>query len=281
MQHNRQRRQFCSICRSPLVATADSSFRRSKLNSVSENRVASLRRIHSGFIANNTPSVNPTRPRGERLLESKFHHQVCHRTQGAHVTHQPITVVLPMYNAECNVQRSVLEVLELAHSVAGDFSVIVVDNGSTDETYETACELSSIYPQVQVLRQPVQQGLKRVMELVGDCCQHDAVVVHDGASPINVDQLRLLIQSTNSSKSTLSERAIPSVPGTSSSGSRRFGSLRKLQEDMEQAHGSISGFRWLQLERPIVPRRCADLTPTTIVTAMANMPVTTFGSPVG
>ena len=59
-----------------------------------------------------------------------------------------------------------LEVLELANMFADEFSIVIVDNGSTDETYETACELARTYPQIKVLRQSVRQGLGRVLEMV-------------------------------------------------------------------------------------------------------------------
>lgn len=180
------------------------------------------------------------------------------------MTH-PITIVLPMTNAESLVQRSVTEVLELAYAFDGEFSIVVVDNGSTDETYETACELAATYPQVTVLRQPVQRALPRVLETVRSFCRCEAVVVHDGMAPVDVEQLRGLLLATEDQQRVAVE--------SSASGSRRFGALRKLQANMESAHGSIAGFRWMKLEKPLLPRR-VEATSTTIVTAMPNMPLT-------
>jgi len=168
---------------------------------------------------------------------------------------QQLTVVLPMYNCERSVRSSVLDVLELAHSIATTMEVVIVDDGSTDETYETACELARAYPQVKVLRQPVRQGLGAAMELVGRRLSVDMVVVHDGAMPVDPSQLKKLLQMDSRSDASSRQSAMRETAVASSMGSRRFASVRALQQSMEQAHRRVTGFRWMQLERPMVPRR--------------------------
>ena len=189
------------------------------------------------------------------------------------MNNQPITIVLPMHDAESQIQRSVHEVLELASSFDCGFSLVIVDNGSTDETYESACELAAVYPQVSVLRHSIQQGLSSVMELVRQTCSCEAVVVHDGVTSIDVDQLRNLLVTSEMTNTPSTEVTSGRVQGTCVLGSRRFGALRQLQANMESAHASISGFRWLRFNNPQLPRRCADATSTTVVTAMSSMPV--------
>ena len=78
---------------------------------------------------------------------------------------QPLTIVLPMYNGERYLRSAVLDLLELAHEIHCAVEVVVVDDGSTDETYVTACELARVYPQVKVLRQQVCQGLATALAL--------------------------------------------------------------------------------------------------------------------
>ncbi len=191
---------------------------------------------------------------------------------------QPITIVLPMHNSEQYLQRSVREVLDLAHSFVGDFSVVIVDNGSTDETYETACELGRVYPQVTVLREPFQQGLRRVLEVVSNNCKCQTVICHDGVTAINVDQLRSLLHSAASAQQTsVQDTRIESGNGASC-GSRRLGSMRSLQESMERVHGSLTGFNWMKLEEPLVPRRCFESTPTTVMSAKPNLPMSHLSS---
>ena len=193
---------------------------------------------------------------------------------GVRVNNQPITIVLPMHNAESQLQRSVREVLELISSFDSGFSVVIVDNGSTDETYESACELAKVYPQVSVMRQSIPQGLPSVMELVQRECTCEAVVVHDGVTPIDVDQLRNLLVTTPMANTPSREDTAASTRERSVLGSRRFGALRQLQANMEAAHASIAGFRWMRLNNPPLGRRSVEANSTTVVTAMSSIPVT-------
>jgi hypothetical protein len=183
---------------------------------------------------------------------------------GASVINQSVTIVLPTYNFERELRRSVLEVVELVNEFTYEFSIVIVDNGSTDETYETACELACTYPQIKVLRQSVRQGLGRVLEMVRNSFAMEMVVVHDGVSPINIAQLKTVLSTTGSARTDLAAESMREVAGESASASRRFASLRTLHNSMEQAHRSLRGFCWIKLERPLVPRRCRE-TPSPVV----------------
>ena len=168
---------------------------------------------------------------------------------------QQLSVVLPMYNCERNLRSTVMEVLELTHSISKMIEVVIVDDGSTDETFETACEMSRAYPQVKVLRQSARQGLEAAMELVGRRMSVEMVVAHDGATPVDSSQLKGLLQmdpqmAAQPQKGVMREAAIDN-----SVGSRRFASVRALQKSMEQAHKRVTGFRWMKIEKPMIPRR--------------------------
>ncbi len=197
---------------------------------------------------------------------------------GANVLDQPLTVVLPMVNFERQLRCSVLEVLELANVFAHEFSIVIVDNGSTDETYETACELARTYPQIKVLRQSVRQGLGRVLEMVRNNFSREMVVVHDGVSPIDIAQLKTVLNSDDCTNTELAAESMRDATGQSSSASRRFASLRALHDSKEHVHRSLRGFCWMKLEKPLVPRRCRDVGPPVVVGQLDNLP--TQASPV-
>ena len=165
---------------------------------------------------------------------------------------QPLTVVLPMHNGERYLRPAVLDLLELAHEISSLIEVVVVDDGSTDETFETACEMSRMYPQLKVLRQPAQQGLSAALALVRNHLSPEVVIVHDGISAIDAHELKALLDEDDARGRQL----IPSEQSVDSVGSRRFGSLCAHQENMEKAHRRVSGFSWIRLEMPLVPRRC-------------------------
>jgi len=165
---------------------------------------------------------------------------------------QPLTVVLPIYNCERKIRSSLLDILELVPTLACPLEIVVVDDGSTDDTYDTACELARVYPQIKVLRQPVRQGLSAALDMVRHRLAVEKVVLHDGISQINAAQLQTLLQADVVKQGS----EVPQSSSTlNSRGSRRFASVRALHDRMEQAHRCVTSFRWIQLEKPLIPRR--------------------------
>ena len=54
-----------------------------------------------------------------------------------------LTIVLPVHNAESRLRKNVSELLELASELTAKFGVLIIDDGSTDATFEVAEELAS------------------------------------------------------------------------------------------------------------------------------------------
>jgi glycosyltransferase involved in cell wall biosynthesis len=166
-----------------------------------------------------------------------------------------------MHNCERQVRASVQEILDIAAVVAPQIAIVIVDNGSTDDTYDTACEVAKQYPQLTVLRQSVHQGMGTTLELVRNRLSVEIVLVHDGTSTIDASQIQLAVQAN---RQTEAQRDKPSSPNSSlleSAGSRRFAAVRDLHDRMAQAHRLATSFRWIQLEKPLVPRRRQTLAP--------------------
>ena len=196
---------------------------------------------------------------------------------------QSLTVVLPMHNCERQLRSSVLDILDLTSSVTAMMKIVVIDDGSTDDTFETACELARQYPQLTVLRQPARQGMGAALDLVRNRLAVEMVLVHDGISAINVNELQAMLQEGQANENSGNQVAMPNMPAMQSSGSRRFASVRALHDRMEQAHKTATCFQWMHLEKPLVPRRC--LTPSESNTQegmpSAGAPVPFINLPVG
>jgi cellulose synthase/poly-beta-1,6-N-acetylglucosamine synthase-like glycosyltransferase len=101
-----------------------------------------------------------------------------------------LTIVLPVHNGESKLRRCVREILEVASEMTSAFGILIVDDGSTDATFEVAEELSARYPQVTVRRHRYHRGLGPTIEYVQRHIRSDAVMIHDGVTPIDPNQMR-------------------------------------------------------------------------------------------
>lgn len=103
-----------------------------------------------------------------------------------------LTIVLPIHNAESQLRRNVERVLEVAAELTPRFELLIVDDGSTDDSFEIASEIAAEFPQVSVVRSGSRQGLGGTLRDVKRRASGRVVIVHDGVSTINANELRTL-----------------------------------------------------------------------------------------
>jgi hypothetical protein len=106
------------------------------------------------------------------------------------VVNKSLTIVLPVHNGESKLRSCVREILDVASDMTSAFGILIVDDGSTDATFEVASELSARYPQVTVRRHRCHCGLGPTIEYVQRHIRSDAVMIHDGVTPIDANQMR-------------------------------------------------------------------------------------------
>lgn len=164
------------------------------------------------------------------------------------------TIVLPVHNAERSIRTIVARVLELTETTGRSLQLVLVDDGSTDGTFEAACELARQFPQVVVLRQPHQGGLRPALDLVRRRLNVQNVIAHNGAGGVNLEELASLLTAPMDARPAAAPQPLASVLETDR-GSRRFGPISQLHDRLAAAHRSLGAFRWLRLDEPIVPRR--------------------------
>ena len=145
-----------------------------------------------------------------------------------------LTVILPVHNAEATLTNNVNEVLEVAGELSTHLRLFIVDDGSTDDTYDTATELATRYPQIRVVRHAVQQGLGAAIESLRHEVAGDMVLVHDGASPVEAAQISQLWMDEHREVSATDDRAA-SVDDLRSAAA--------VHAAMQAAHGRLAGFQ--------------------------------------
>jgi cellulose synthase/poly-beta-1,6-N-acetylglucosamine synthase-like glycosyltransferase len=101
----------------------------------------------------------------------------------------PISIIIPAHNEEENI-KDVLESL-----IASDYDkkeIIVVDDGSTDKTYDIVKNFSKSYP-VKLLKGK-HQGKAKAVNLAMKAAKNDYLVIVDADTTVNKDTLKNLLQ---------------------------------------------------------------------------------------
>ena len=124
-----------------------------------------------------------------------------------------LSVVIPAYNEEANVARTLPRALADLRTMVGTFEVIVIDDASTDRTTEIVQGLAREHPELVVVRNEsnMRQGgsLKR-----GFASARFELVTHNAMDyPFHFDDLPLLLEPVRAADVVVGSRA--AYPGTS------------------------------------------------------------------
>jgi hypothetical protein len=189
-----------------------------------------------------------------------------------------VTIVLPVHNVQRTLRSSLIGLLDLAETTGRRLQVAVVDDGSTDATYEIACELASEFPQLHVLRQPYQRGLGAALEQVRSRLGITDVVAHSGIGAIDHEELATLLAAGAERRDAPHASAV-AISGAGR-GARRAAALPTLNGRLAEAHRTGGAFRWLRIDEPATLRRKRTGAPVLGAALDGLMPsMGAFGSP--
>lgn len=176
------------------------------------------------------------------------------------MSNKSLTIVLPVYNGESRLTHHVTEMLELASELTSQFEVMIVDDGSTDDTSAVAQELATQFPQISIRRHRHRRGLGPIISMVQRRVSTDVVIVHDGVTPINsVEVRRLWHQSAAEAQPHKGGRTAGSSPYKPSV--RDLAGIRATHTAMALAHERVLGFHLLQ------PMREEDIAAASLASA--------------
>lgn len=91
-----------------------------------------------------------------------------------------VSVIMPVYNEEKCIYSSILETTRTLNSLGYDYEIIVVDDGSTDHTYQEAIKASLELDKVKVVKSISNRGKGWVLKHGFQFAKGDFVVFLDG-----------------------------------------------------------------------------------------------------
>ena len=91
-----------------------------------------------------------------------------------------ITAVAPVLNEELNVKELVTRIAAALSDLTPDYAILIVDDGSTDETWARLMEMSEADPRVGGVRFSRNFGQHAAITAGIEACDSDWVVVMDG-----------------------------------------------------------------------------------------------------
>ena len=105
------------------------------------------------------------------------------------MTKSSVSLVIPMYNEELNIELAVAACVESLTKYAGDWELIIVDDASTDASPQIAARLAADEPRIRVLTHPVNRKLGGTLRTGFSACTKDLVFYMDADIPFDPDVL--------------------------------------------------------------------------------------------
>jgi biofilm PGA synthesis N-glycosyltransferase PgaC len=119
-----------------------------------------------------------------------------------------VTVLIPAFNEEATIATSVVAALASRYP---ELEVIVLDDGSKDETEAAALAAAGDDPRLRVLRDPVNRGKAEQLNVGFRVASHDLVVVTDADAHLHPQAIRRLVGRMQTSPMLVAVAGAPHV----------------------------------------------------------------------
>ncbi len=113
-------------------------------------------------------------------------------TEGA----KAVSVVLPAYNEEENIERTVAQCAAYLPTRFGDYEIIVVDDGSTDATARLVEAMVPSTPGLRLVSHPVNRGYGSALRTGFDAAAKDWIFLMDSDGQFDITDMDRLVGHT-------------------------------------------------------------------------------------
>lgn len=145
-----------------------------------------------------------------------------------------LSIVVPVRNAERMLPRQVGLLLDVLPDLTSHFELILVDDGSTDQTIELAREMTRRYPQVRLVRHSEPSGIEAALRTGFEHAAGRTVFVqqgHDWPRPAEIRRFWAQRQKppAHRPETSIAMRTdVPHQPPVSRRGKTFLGHLKRL-----------------------------------------------------
>ncbi|MBI4698016.1 MAG: glycosyltransferase family 2 protein [Nitrospirae bacterium] len=107
-----------------------------------------------------------------------------------------LSVFFPCYNEEQNIGALLDRTVAFVPAIASDYEIIVVDDGSSDNTAEIANKYSAMDPRIKVIRHETNRGYGAALRTGFSNCRKDYIFFTDGDNQFDITELTKLLPYT-------------------------------------------------------------------------------------
>jgi glycosyltransferase involved in cell wall biosynthesis len=112
---------------------------------------------------------------------------------GAVMATGSISVLLPCYNEEANVESTVRKAIAVLNRLAADFEVIIVNDGSADHTGQIADRLAIEDPRIKAIHHPKNRGYGGAVQSGIRASTREFILHTDGDGQFDMNELPALL----------------------------------------------------------------------------------------
>lgn len=105
-----------------------------------------------------------------------------------------LSIVLPAYNEEENVEQAVAHVSEAAQSLDRDYEIILVNDGSTDRTGEIGRQLEERVPNFRLVEHYPNRGYGGALKAGFDVAKKDLIAFYPGDAQFDFGEITRLLE---------------------------------------------------------------------------------------
>ncbi len=108
-----------------------------------------------------------------------------------------LSIFMPAYNEEGNIATTIIDARNAAKIVAGDYEIIVVDDGSRDRTVEVVQELSKHDSHIRLIKHKSNKGYGAAVKTGLKSCTKDWIFFTDSDGQFHYDELPKFAQASS------------------------------------------------------------------------------------